>query len=422
MAASAATPTGGSSGQQRPRRSELELDLVPEKCQDKVLLLRARVPGVENGKLHAERLAMSIAAFSEELSDGAGEDLPADPVSMIHDAKSYYIKTPAKKPGSGFYILTAQLVICSALEKAVNGRLRMGFLDLPAPYGGIVSAKWDTGHAEHDVLILGIPLGVSVEAMGRALTAKGYAVRDLRVETSNAGLVRRDAMRGFFQAGNVPSTIKLSNGHILRCDIKDPLPDAPSLAPRGPPPEGAPGLVSYAAATAGFPMLGAASGLVLGAEQEAASDGGAGYGGAPPEPVVLGSGVDGATPVAAPPALPISGVPASDVEEGSQVSHGVQTAPALGAVRSRSPSPERDQEATMAEDEGAADVSGQEGRGRSKASSKAAKVHVTRSKTKVSKGVSTTGKASRPQPGSARANMFAVLAQELAPPQTPNDV
>ena len=349
MAASAATPTGGSSGQQRPRRCELELDLAPEKCQDKVLLLKARVPGMENGKLHAERLAMSIAAFSEELTAGAGEDLPADPVSMIHDAKSYHIKPPPKKPGPGYFLLTAQLVICSALEKAVTARLRMGFLDLPAPYGGIVAARWETDHAEHDVLILGIPLGVSVEAMGRALTAKGYAVRDLRVETSNANLVRRDAMRGYFHAGNIPSTIKLSNGAVLRCDIKDPLPDAPSLAPRGPPPVGAPGLVSYAAATAYFPTLGTASALVLSAEQEAASGGGTGYGGPPPEPVALETGVDGAAPVAAPPALPICGVPASDVEEGGQASHGTQTAPALGATRSRSPSPERDQEATMAE-------------------------------------------------------------------------
>ena len=418
MAARAATPAGGSSGHRRPRRDEVEIDLAPEKCQDKILLLRARVPGMEDAKLHAERLALSITAFAEELSAGAAEDLPADPVSMIHDAKAYYI---AKKP-NGYYILTAQLVICSALERAVEARLRMGFLDLPAPYGGMVAAKWDKGNPEHEVLILGIPLGVTVEGMGRALAAKGYAVRDLHVEPSNAKLARRDAMRGFFKAGNVPYTIKLRDGTTLRCDIKDPFPDAPSLAPRGPPPAGVPRLVSYAAATANFPPLVPAPALVVGAEQEAASDGGTGLDGSPLESVPLETDVEAAAPAAAQPFLPICGVPAPEAEGGDQASDGVQDASAVRATRSRSPSPVGDQEAAMVECGDGTDEPGRQGRGRSKSSTKTPTLHVvTRSKTKVTKGASATGKASRPQAGASRSNRFEALAQELAPPSQPSD-
>ena len=162
--------------------------------------------------------------------------------------------------------------------------------------------------------------------------------------------------------------------------------------------------------------------LAVDAEQEAASGDGTGLGGSPPEPALLETDVDAAAPAAAPPALPICGVPTPGVEGGDQASHGVASASDMESARSRSCSPVRGQEADMAECGDGVEETGRQGRGRPKTPAKDSTLHVvTSSITKVTKGVATTNKALRQQTGSTRSNRFAALAQDLAPPSQPSD-
>ena len=220
--ASVARPAAGAQGQ-RPERRTLRLAMTKNTSRGKELLLRATVPRGESTDLHVQRLRESIVPFSDALKAAATCDLPAHPV-RVKRGIAYY----NRKGKVNVDVLIARLDVCAELVPVVDALQSFQTISMPGPYDGLMEARWDSGQAEEEVLILGIPSGVVLEELQAGIIEQGVQVRDLQWEME-AGLPRSDAARGFFP-GRAPKAIVLVEyDTTLRCDIKSHIPVAPKL-------------------------------------------------------------------------------------------------------------------------------------------------------------------------------------------------
>jgi hypothetical protein len=220
--ASVARPTPGGPGQ-RPERATLRLTMPRKPCRGKELLLRAIVPKGESTEQHLARLRASILPFSEALKAAATCGLPAHPVRVKRGVAYYHRKGTVPVD-----ILIARLDICAELVPVVDRLKPFHTVSMPAPFDGLMEARWDGGTVEEEILILGIPSEVGLEELKAGIIEQGVQIRELRWEM-DAGLPRSDAARGFFP-GRAPKAIVLdAYGTSLRCDIKSHIPMAPKL-------------------------------------------------------------------------------------------------------------------------------------------------------------------------------------------------
>ena len=255
MAATAAAPGAPTPGQ-RSGRQTLRLNIPRKECASKELLLRAIVPRGQDHHAHVDRLRSSITPFCEELKAAAVGDLPDHPIRVRRGVASY---SYTRRGEGQVHVLIARLVICSELVPSVKNLLTLDTISIPAPYDGLMEARWDGAEAEEKALILDIPSAVTVDELTEGLAGLGFPVRDLHMERDLTGLMRSDTAIGYFPAGRAPCSIELVGyGVTLRVHVKSQMPIAPSIRRgAGPPPNRAAPPQSYSGALAAseFPPL-----------------------------------------------------------------------------------------------------------------------------------------------------------------------